>query len=105
MDGEEVVQLYGRDLYASVIRPRQELIGFKRVPLKAGESKNLEFTFNLDQFAFEDLSWNWILEKGDFELFVGTNSEDDRLKAVVTQKETISVKPGERSFYAEVSVK
>ena len=105
LDGEEVVQLYGRDLYASVIRPRQELIGFKRIPLKAGESKIVEFTFNLDQFAFEDLSWNWILEKGDFELFVGTNSEDDRLKAVVTQKETILVKPGERSFYAEVSVK
>ena len=104
VDGEEVVQLYGKDLYASVIRPRQELAGFKRVSLKAGESKRVVFMFDLNQFAFEDADYNWILEKGDFEFFVGGSSDDQRLSAVCRQEETISVNPTKRSFYAEALV-
>lgn len=103
-DGEEVVQLYGRDLYASIIRPRQELVGFKRIALKAGESKRVTFRFHLNQFAFEDVDYKWILEKGDFELFVGGSSDDRRLTARCSQEETISVDPAKRSFYAETMV-
>lgn len=102
VDGEEVVQLYGKDLCASIVRPRQELIGFKRVALKAGESKRVTFLFALDQLSFEDADYHWILEKGDFEFFVGGNSDDRRLSAVCTQEETIPVNPAARSFYAEV---
>lgn len=103
-DGEEVVQLYGRDEYATVIRPRQELIGFRRIALKAGEEKTVTFRFNLDQLAFENANWDWVLEKGAFSFFVGSNSEDHRLSATVTQEETIPVNPRKRSFYAETSV-
>ena len=104
VDGEEVVQLYGKDLYASIIRPRQELVGFKRVALKTGESKSVVFTFNLDHFAFEDVDFKWILEKGDFEFFIGSNSEDVRLKASCKQDATISVNPRTRSFYADAEL-
>lgn len=104
MDGEEVVQLYGKDLYASIIRPRQELIGFKRISLKAGESKHVTFMFNLDQLAFEDADFNWIVEKGDFEFFIGGSSDDKRLTADCRLEETIAVDPRKRSFYAEVLV-
>lgn len=104
MDGEEVVQLYGKDLYASIIRPRQELVGFKRICLKAGESKRVTFMFNLDQFAFEDADFNWILEKGDFEFFIGGSSDDKRLMSECRLEKTISVDPHKRSFYAEVLV-
>ena len=103
-DGEEVVQLYGRDVLASVIRPRQELIGFARVPLKKGESRRVTFTFNLDQLAFEDAGYQWVLEKGEFEFFVGGHSDDRRLSASVRQDKTISVDPRKRSFYAEAHV-
>ena len=102
--GKEVVQLYGKDLYASVIRPRQELAGFKRISLKAGESKRVVFMFDLNQFAFEDADYNWILEKGDFEFFVGGSSDDQRLSAVCRQEDTVSVNPNKRSFYAEALV-
>ena len=103
-EGEEVVQLYGRDEYATVIRPRQELIGFKRIALNAGEEKTVTFCFNLNQLAFENADWNWVLEKGDFSFFVGSNSEDKRLTVTVKQDETIPVNPRKRSFYAETSV-
>ena len=104
-DGEEVVQLYGRDLLASVIRPRQELIGFARVPLKKGESKRVTFSFNLDQLAFEDAGYQWVLEKGEFEFFVGGNSDDRRAAARVEQEKTLRVDPRKRSFYADAAVK
>lgn len=101
VDGEEVVQLYGKDLLASIIRPRQELIGFRRVALKVGESKKVTFTFNLDQMAFEDVNYKWILEKGNFKMFVGGHSDDVRAEAVYMQETTEDVNPRTRSFYAE----
>lgn len=104
MDGEEVVQLYGKDLYASVIRPRQELIGFCRVFLKVGESREVCFTFRKDQLAFEDREFCWILEKGDFSFFVGGHSDDVRSEAVYCQEKTISVNPRTRGFYAECRI-
>lgn len=103
-DGEEVVQLYGKDLYASVIRPRQELVGYKRVAIAEGESKTVVFNFTLDHFAFENANYDWVLEKGDFEFFVGSHSNDMRLTAKVHQRETISVNPGKRNFYAKAEV-
>ena len=103
-DGEEVVQLYGKDLHASIIRPRQELIGFARVALKKNKSKRVTFRFNLNQLAFEDASYRWILEKGSFEFFVGSHSDDKRHSAVIEQNSTLPVNPRERSFYADVQV-
>lgn len=104
VDGEEVVQLYGKDLYATVIRPRQELIGFKRVALKSGESKKVRFVFRKDQLAFQNIDFQWIVEKGKFQFFVGGSSDDVRATAEFTQNETIFINPRTRGFYADCKV-
>lgn len=75
-DGEEVAQLYIRDLVASVTRPLKELRGFYKVPLKRGESKDLTFELTLEDLKFYDSNLNWTYEPGDFQVFVGTNSAD-----------------------------
>lgn len=103
VDGEEVVQLYGKDLMASLIRPRQELIGFRRTFLKAGQSKTVCLTFKLDQMSFKNLEGQWILEKGDFKFFVGGHSDDARSEAIYTQNKTAFIDHTIRGFYAESS--
>jgi beta-glucosidase len=75
-DGEEVVQLYIRDHAASIIRPVQELKGFKKVLLKKGESRQLLFEVNDDALSFYDAAGNTVLEKGRFSVFVGGNARD-----------------------------
>ena len=99
-DGEEVVQLYGRDLYASMVRPRQELVGFYRVALKKGETKKIMFRFNIDVLAFVDDKKEWAAEKGDFEFYVGANSKDKAFTLSYTLQETKKVDPNQRTFYA-----
>lgn len=74
-DGEEVVQLYTRDLAGSVTRPVKELKGFRKVFLKAGESQNIEFMLTADDLSFYNASLEYIYEPGDFHLFVGGSSE------------------------------
>ena len=83
IDGEEVVQLYVRDLVASVTRPVKELKGFRKVMLKAGEKKIIQFTLKEKDLTFLDRNMNWVTEPGDFEVFVGTDS-DTQNKAKIT---------------------
>lgn len=104
VDGEEVVQLYGKDLLASIIRPRQELVGFKRIVLKTGESKKVRFQFRKDQLAFQNVDFEWIIEKGKFQFFVGGSSDDVRSTAEYIQKETVVIDPRTRGFYADCIV-
>jgi beta-glucosidase len=73
-DGEEVVQLYTRDLVGSVTRPVKELKGFKKVMLKKGESKEISFTIKPADLAFYTRDMTFKAEPGDFTVFVGTNS-------------------------------
>ncbi len=73
-DGEEVVQLYIHDLVASVTRPVRELKGFKKVMILKGESKTVTFTITADDLAFYDFDLNYGAEPGEFEVFVGGNS-------------------------------
>ena len=73
--GKEVVQLYIRDLYASVTRPVKELKGFELVELKAGESKIIHFILNNETLGFYNNNGDYIVEPGDFEVFVGGSSE------------------------------
>ena len=75
VDGEEVVQLYVRDLYGSIARPVKELKGFKKIFLKAGESKTVEFELAATDLAFYGADKTWKAEAGDFDLWVGTNSQ------------------------------
>ncbi len=76
MDGEEVVQLYIWDKTASIIRPVKELKGFKKILLKAGETKEVEFTLTDKELSFYDADGNTRLEAGAFKVFVGANSRD-----------------------------
>ena len=72
--GKEVVQLYIQDHYASVTRPVRELKGFELVSLKANESKKIEFTLSEKELGFYDNEGNFIVEPGDFSIFVGGDS-------------------------------
>ena len=76
MDGEETVQLYIRDYAASVIRPVKELKAFKKLMIKAGETKEISFTLAEKDLSFFDANGNSILETGKFSVFVGGNSKD-----------------------------
>ena len=75
-DGEEIVQLYIRDIAASVVRPVKELKGFEKVFLKAGETKIVRFLLNSASLSFFDAEGNVKLEPGKFTVFVGANSND-----------------------------
>lgn len=74
IDGEEIVQLYIRDYAASVIRPVKELKAFKKIMLKAGETKEVSFTLTKNDLSFFDANGNSILEPGKFSVFVGNSS-------------------------------
>jgi len=78
-DADEVVQIYGRDLVASVARPVRQLIGFNRVAVPAGETVSCEFRIDLSQFAYFDESMEFLVEPGDVELLIGSSSDDIRL--------------------------
>lgn len=85
--GEEIVQLYIRDIFASATRPVKELRDFKRVALKPGEKKKVSFTLPTSKLAFYDKNMEWKVESGDFEIMVGTSSADvDLLKTTVNVK-------------------
>jgi len=74
-DGATVVQLYIRDEVASVIRPVQELRAFRKVFLKAGESRELRFDLGEDDLTFVNAQLQHIAEPGDFELQIGLDSQ------------------------------
>ena len=76
VDGEEVVQLYIRDITASIVRPVKELKAFQKIFLKAGETKELSFTLTGKDLSFYDADGNIKLEAGAFRIFVGSNSRD-----------------------------
>lgn len=75
VDGAEVVQLYVRDLVGSIVRPVKELKGFKKLPLKAGESKVVEFTIKPDDLAFYGLDMSRKAEEGEFHVWIGGDSK------------------------------
>ena len=83
MDGDEVVQLYIRDLWSSVARPLTELKGFKRISLKAGETKEVSFTITPDLLLMLNDKMKWVVEPGEFRLMIGASCNDIRLRTIV----------------------
>lgn len=73
--GEEVVQLYIRDLFGSVTRPVKELKGFQKISLEPGESKLVDFILSTDDLKFWDIDVNFTVEPGDFNLWIGGDSQ------------------------------
>lgn len=73
-DGEEVVQLYVRDVVGSVTRPVKELKGFKKISVKKGEKKTVEFELSPNDLRFYNIDMQFVAEPGDFEVYVGGSS-------------------------------
>ena len=73
-DGTEVVQLYIRDLVGSLTRPVKELKGFERVALRAGEKRTVTFTLKPEHLGFYNANKKFVVEPGDFKVWVGQNS-------------------------------
>jgi len=74
--GDEVVQLYVRDMAASVTRPVKELRGFERVTLRPGEKRRIEFALAPEHLGFYNRDMRFVVEPGAFKVFVGNNSVD-----------------------------
>jgi beta-glucosidase len=81
--GDEVVQLYLRDLVASVTTPVKALKGFERVHLAPGQKRAVTFTLGPEQLAVLDRNFDWVVEPGTFEVMVGGSSEDGLKAAFV----------------------
>lgn len=76
-DGKEVVQLYIRDVVGSVTRPVKELKGFQKIFLKKGEKQTVTFEISVEDLKFYNSDLKFVAEPGDFEVFVGTNSDTE----------------------------
>ncbi|TDD95521.1 glycoside hydrolase family 3 N-terminal domain-containing protein [Flavobacterium cellulosilyticum] len=77
--GDEVVQLYLRDKVGSVVRPIKELKGFEKIKLNVGETKTVKFVIDNQKLSFYNDKLEFISEPGDFDLMIGSSSEDIRL--------------------------
>lgn len=82
-DGDEVVQLYIRDLISSVSRPLKELKAFKRIRLKSGKTKKVSFTITPEMLSMLDNNLNTIVEPGKFRIMIGASSIDIRLRGIL----------------------
>lgn len=80
-DGEEVVQLYVRDITGSVTRPVKELKGFKKLALKKGETRPVTFTLTDKDLAFHTIDMRFEAEPGDFKVWVSSSSADESNEA------------------------
>ncbi|MFN4201384.1 beta-glucosidase BglX [Fervidobacterium gondwanense] len=74
--GDEIVQLYIRDMVASVVRPVKELKGFKKIHLEVGEEKEVVFEIREEMLRFHNENMEYVSEKGKFQLMIGPNSKD-----------------------------
>ena len=79
-DGEEVVQLYLRDEYASVVQPLKQLKHFARLFLKCGEEQEVKFILSEEDFALVDRNLKRVVEPGTFQVMIGAASDDIRLQ-------------------------
>ena len=79
------VQLYVRDIASSVIQPIKRLRAFERVALDPGETKKVTFELRNEDFSYwDDSKKDWSIEAGEFEIMIGSSSEEIRLKASLT---------------------
>lgn len=75
-DGDEIVQCYVRDLVAGRVRPVKQLKAFHKITLKKGESKTVVFTIPFQELGYYNNEMEYVVEEGEFEIFVGRNSAD-----------------------------
>lgn len=83
MAGDEVVQLYTRDVLSSVTTYEKNLAGFERVHLQPGETKEVKFTIDRKHLELLDADMKWVVEPGEFVVIAGSSSEDIRQTTVL----------------------
>lgn len=83
MAGDEVVQLYTRDVLSSVTTYEKNLAGFERVHLQPGETKEVKFTIDRKHLELLDADMKWVVEPGEFVVMAGSSSEDIRQTTVL----------------------
>lgn len=93
--GDEVVQLYVRDDYSSVVTFEQQLRGFERVTLQPGESKTVRFTLTPEMLSLYNEAEQWVVEPGRFTVMIGASSEDARLRGTFVVTDANGVAPEE----------
>ncbi len=76
VEGEEIVQLYIRDIVASRVRPVKELKGFQKIHLRPGEKKTVEFSIGPKELGFHDSEGRFVVEPGNFKLWITWNSAE-----------------------------
>ena len=84
MKGDEVVQLYFRDIISTVTTYETQLRGFERISLLPEEKKTLTFIIHPDDLALLDKDMKWKVEPGQFEVLIGSSSTDIRLRKTFT---------------------
>jgi beta-glucosidase len=84
--GDEVTQLYIRDVLASVARPVMELKGFRRIRLAPGEQREVRLTLGPNELRMLDANMRWVVEPGAFRIMVGASSKDIRLRGQLIVK-------------------
>ena len=105
VEGTEIAQLYLKDRFASMTRPAQELGGFARVHLNAGEKKTVVMKIESSQLAFLDDKNKWKIEQGDIDVRIGASSEDIRLFGSYRIAGDGYIDGKTRSFYARTTVR
>jgi beta-glucosidase len=102
--GDEVVQLYIRDEYASMPRPVKELKAYQRLTLQPGESKTVVFHLPANMLAFYDVDYQLMLEPGKVHLMVGSSSQDIRLEGDIMVEGNNNLPVKDRVFVCPVEV-
>ncbi|KHF40554.1 glycoside hydrolase family 3 C-terminal domain-containing protein [Halalkalibacter okhensis] len=91
--GEEIVQLYVKDIESTVVRPEKELKGFEKVQLQPGEEKTVTFTLDKRSFAYYNVGLkDWHVESGEFEILIGKSSIEIVLSDQVTVESTTPIR-------------
>ncbi|KAJ2894760.1 hypothetical protein MKZ38_007245 [Zalerion maritima] len=83
-DGKEVVQLYVSDVISTVVVPNMELKGFKKVEIAAGETETVEIELKMEDLGLWNYKYEYVVEDGDFVIYVGSSSADLRANATLT---------------------
>lgn len=90
LEGDEVVQLYVRDMFASLVRPVRELKGFKRMHLAPGSSARLRFMMPTDILSFTAYDNSRVLEPGEYEIMLGNSSRDIFFRQIITLEGSVT---------------
>ncbi|EON99739.1 putative beta- protein [Phaeoacremonium minimum UCRPA7] len=83
-DGTEVVQLYVKDLVSSVVVPNKQLKGFAKIPIAAGATETVKLDLKVADLGLWDIKYNYVVEPGNFTIFIGSSSADFRANTTLT---------------------